>query len=169
MKKVLAVLLMGLGVACYAGQIKGRFVSPDAKSVAIVESVKGESKVEIEQGDTAIAQASYASESGNNGQAIETVGWSPDSRYFVYGTYSSGGHQSWSVPIYFYDATEKAMHCLDEFLPPTADTAFTLSAPDKLTVTIWTPCGKEDGDGLQLPITFALSDLKKAKEVEESK
>jgi hypothetical protein len=75
--------------------------------------------------------------------------------------YSSGGHQSWASDVSFFDRESSKMLNFNKYLPPIADTKFTLKTPDYITLNIWTPFNSDEGieGSIILPITFRLRDI----------
>jgi len=142
------------------------YASPDGKLQAEVLS-KGsaqESRVEVrDQQGVLLASRDYSSRDGEHGQIVDEARWTPDSQFFVFTTYSSGGHSPWQTPTYFFNRRENKIRDLSEFLPPVADSKFTLSAPDRITISIWTPFSQEGiAKSIILPVSFRLSDLHRA-------
>jgi hypothetical protein len=45
-----------------------------------------------------LAQNDHSSNDHEHGQTVNQAEWTPDSRFFVYGTHSSGGHSGWHFP-----------------------------------------------------------------------
>lgn len=126
-----------------------------------------ESKVEIYQGTKLLASEDNYSEDCEHGQAVDKAGWTKDSRFFVFSMYSSGGHQSWTSNVSFFDRESVSILHFDKYLPPIADTKFSLKAPDYITLDIWTPFRSGEGinGSIILPITFRLSDIIKGEGV----
>jgi hypothetical protein len=142
------------------------YASPDGKLQANVlpKGPAQESRVEIrDKQGILLASGDYSSGDGEHGQIVDEARWTPDSQFFVFSTYSSGGHQPWQTPTYFFDRRQNKIRDLGEFLPPVADSKFTLSAPDRITISIWTPFSREGiADSIILPVSFRLSDLHRA-------
>jgi hypothetical protein len=115
------------------------FTSPDAKLVAIVSPIKGdegkESQVQIrrENGDFLCA-TSYGSQDGQHGEIVDQAIWTPDSQFFVFSMYSSGGHQPWHSPIMFYSRFRNSIHLIDGNGLITTDGHFRVSPPSFLEV-----------------------------------
>jgi hypothetical protein len=156
---------------CQANQAK-LITSPDGKFSAHItisqNSTTGppEFKTEIRDSDGQVSATSdYTSENGEQGLSLVHAAWTPDSQFFIFTTYSSGGHMAWQYPTLFFDRRDKKIHDFNEFLPPIAEGTFKLKAPDIITITIWTPLTTEIplDESIDLPITFRMSDLKKSK------
>ncbi len=142
------------------------YTSPDGRLQADVLSTgpAQESRVEIrDKQGVLLASGDYSSGDGEHGQIVDEARWTPDSRFFVFSTYSSGGHQPWQAPTYFFDRQQSKIRALAEFLPPIADSKFKLRAPDLITVSIWTPFHRKGiTDSIVLPVSFRLRDLRRA-------
>ena len=63
-----------------------------------------ESRVEIQKSDgTPLCVQNYSSPDGEHGLGVTENRWTTDSRFFVYSTSSSGGHQPYHARTFFYD------------------------------------------------------------------
>src|SRR6266446_5664173 len=83
--------------------------SPDKRLRVIVIAVgqRGykwyESRVEIRTSNgTVLRYRSFSSIDGEHGKGVGRAEWSTDGQFFVFNTSSSGGHQPWHIPTYFY-------------------------------------------------------------------
>jgi hypothetical protein len=135
---VAVLLLFGLSSPVDAFE-KKTLVSPDKKYTAIISPSKkavfgsGESLIEIFlHSGTKIFSKDYFSEDGEHGFGVEKAGWTPNSKYFVYSMSSSGGHQAWHFPTFFYSIDKKKLVGIDKVGPVTSPD-FTLEYPDKAT------------------------------------
>ena len=146
--------------------------SPDEKFFArIITAPKvtpGAPEIMIEILDShgkPVTKEDFTSEDGEHGLSIDRAEWTPDSQFFVFTTYSSGGHQAWQFPAFFFDRRDKKIHRFDDFLAPIADGRFVLKSPDYVTITIWTPLtpDKPLDKSIELPITFRMRDLTQGK------
>ncbi len=85
--------------------------------IAVVSSVNGlpsgESQIEIRSSGAsrALLKKSFSSPDGQNGEIIDKAQWTPDSKFFVFSMYNSGGHQPWYSPTDVYSS------CLNKILP----------------------------------------------------
>jgi hypothetical protein len=121
-----------------------------------------ESRVEIRTSlNGLLCEKDYSSSDGQHGLVLSQGAWSPDSQFFVFSTWSSGGHQPWQSPTFFYSRQDNLIHGFSEYLSPVAYPEFSLKSPDFVTRTIWTPFTQGIIDSIELPITFKLSDLLK--------
>lgn len=142
--------------------------SPDGRFVATIRSIQKaptgvpEAIIEIkDSGGKLVAREEFTSKDGEHGLCVEKAAWTADSRFFVFTTTSSGGHQPWQFPTFFFDHRDKKIHRFSDFLAPVAAGGFELKAPDVITITIWTPLTPEKtlDESIELPITFQMSDL----------
>jgi hypothetical protein len=140
------------------------FPSPDGKLIAkIITAEKSpECKVQILTDKGALlVSADYSSADGEHGQYVEKASWTPDSQFFVYSTYNTGGHAVWQSVYFFYRRRDNKILPSYNFLPPIVDGKFSLQPPDIISVTIWSPFRPNKGivGSIKLPVTFKLSDL----------
>ena len=142
------------------------YKSPNGKLIAHVISINGESIIEIitKSGDKLISK-DYTSADGEHGLAIENIKWTPDSKFLIYTTYSSGGHQPWAYPSYFYNVKDNSFLCFCDYFPAVAESTIKVTKPDIVTISIWTPLSenKSVDESIVLPITFHMADLLKPK------
>lgn len=137
-------------------------VSPDKALRAIFIPVDGEkgseaseSRVEIRNSDgKPLCTKDYSSNDGEHGYGVDEGEWTPDSRFFVYDMSSSGGHQPYRSPTFFYsrndnrvrdieDLTNRAV--LDQGVEPT----FKIVAPH-LVVIVCSPDEYSPGRGFDI-------------------
>ena len=119
-----------------------KYVSPDGKLHALVVPVgkagdgPRESRVEVRNsGGKFLLSRSFASKDGEHGYVVYRADWTADSQFFVFSVGSSGGHQPWHSPIYFYCRSDSRLRLLDDYLGPITDPNFMLSAPDTIHAT----------------------------------
>jgi hypothetical protein len=141
----------------YSAHITRVTKSPALPPEFIVEIRNTEHRPEV-KGD-------YTSKSGEQGLSLHHGAWTPDSRFFIYTTLSSGGHMAWQYLTFFFDRRDGKIHDFSDFLSPVAEGAFSLNPPDIITITVWTPLTTEKplDESIALPISFRMSDLKKSK------
>ncbi len=102
----------------------GIWVSPNHLYRAVAKTVLGlpESYRDyqvikfFDQKHKPLASLSLEEGSGINNAVIGDAVWSPDSRFFVFETASSGGHSIWHMPTYVYDATTFLIYSIDDSL-----------------------------------------------------
>jgi hypothetical protein len=121
-----------------------RLGSPDGMLVAAVRSKRApeatdESRIELRtQAGMVLAKRDYTSEDGEHGYGVTKATWTPDSQFFVYSLESSGGHQAWNSPVWFFSRKDNKFLSLDHALnDAVADPTFRISAPDRVTVELY--------------------------------
>ena len=147
-----ALFVLMVAVGAFA-QTKS-YDSPNKKVRVLIVAVgaKGyetyESRVEIRSSAGALLLSkSFWSRDHNHGEGVQHAAWTADGRFFVFNTSSSGGHQPWHVPTYFYDARSARLRSVDSVAGPiTSDfdlrrstlvtTRMGATADEKLPVTI---------------------------------
>lgn len=139
-----------------------RHASPDAAVAAIVTTAPprgagtGESQVTLRtRGGRVLATRRFASPDGAHGYRVERAAWTPDSQFFVFSLASSGGHQPWRFPTFFFSRRDGRVRLLDDFVGPIATPGFVLSAPDILVLP-----GDRDAGGTGSPAPIRLHELR---------
>ena len=140
MRMILITIIVMLGSVCVRAQ-SSFFPSPSGDLIATVSPAgqKGfenrESRIEIRRGNgRLIRKRGFSSIDGNHGRSIDHAAWTPDGRFFVFNTSSSGGHQPWNEATYFYSRVRDRFYSLDSFLGPvTSD--FTLTERSTIVTT----------------------------------
>ncbi len=162
------VVLLGLFLGGVQAQSARTYRSPDGALAASVlakgkrPSGPTESIVEIrKQTGKLLARGDYTSEDGEHGLIVEKAAWTLDSRFFIFTTSSSGGHQPWQSPAFFFSVVDQRLRSFSDYLPTIAEPAFSVQKPDRVTLVIWTPLNEKRGmtESIMLPITFRMSDL----------
>jgi hypothetical protein len=144
MRRLIATLLglqiLGLG-SYYGAQADTSaqvLVSPDGALRAVIVPVTrgfGENRLEIHgTNDKLLDTEDYSSSDGEHGLRVERGRWTPDSRFFVYNTASSGGHQAWHSLTFFYSRLDNHVRNLEELthrvvLDQSPDPTFKIVAP----------------------------------------
>jgi len=120
--------------------------SPDGtlRAVVVVRGPGGESEVEVREGVDILFTRRYSSSDGQHGFIVQHAEWTPDSRFFVFSLASSGGHQPWHFPTFFYSRRVNKIEALEPHTGAVAEPDFRLSAPDIITVMTAEPGGKGD-------------------------
>ena len=122
------------------------YFSPDRELRAVVvgddpqpHRRTAESRVEILRADGTLASSvDYSSPDGAHGFGVVKAAWTPDSEFFVYSMASSGGHQPWKSPTYFYSRRINKTQGIEQTLgKPVLSPDFTLSAPATVTIATW--------------------------------
>lgn len=164
-KLLLMVFAFSLPVHGFADETR-KYVSPDEKLYALVVPVgkagdgPRESRVDVRNsGGEVLLSRSFVSEDGQHGFIVYRADWTADSQFFVFSVSSSGGHQPWHSPIYFYCRSDSRLRLLDDYLGPISDPNFMLSAPDTIHATKL----KKYGDLESISVEAKLSRLIKQK------
>ena len=118
------------------GQIRTskKFTSPDGKLIAEVLPTggkKSESRIQIfTKAGACLATKDFGSKDGEHGEGFCKGAWTLNSKFFVWSMESSGGHQPWHFPTYFFDRKRKSVESLDAKVGGITTSDFKLSAPD---------------------------------------
>jgi hypothetical protein len=114
-------------------------VSPDKRFYSLVKASEHSSEdiVEIRtNSNSLVARLSMESPSGERGRYVLYSKWTPDSKYFVFSTMSSGLHSVWHRPTFAYSVKTNGFYRLDDFCGSIVEVAFSTKYPDIVTVTI---------------------------------
>lgn len=141
MKIKLLTVIVILANCLSAFAQKETYNSPDKKIRALIIPVgeKGyenyESRVEIRTSrGKLLRMRSFASYDRNHGEGVSHAEWSMDGQFFIFNTFSSGGHQPWHVTTYFYSRRSNRFYSLDAFIGSiTSD--FTLEGRNTIVTT----------------------------------
>ena len=147
----LIILLALISLICASAQARTRvYRSPDGVGTAIVtaQPVSDEGVVTLYRRGRPRACRSFVSD-GNHGQIVERAAWTPDSRFFVFTTSSSGGHSPWHHWTFAWSRRDNKIHSLDDAYSSTMTEAFQLKAPDFLTTCFQ----NEDGRALTVRLS----------------
>jgi WD40 repeat protein len=119
--------------------------SPDGKFTAEISSKEAqftEDTVTIVSKESgARAEFPMTSKTGANGRNVLKAEWSPDSKFFVFSTFSSGGHSSWDFQTFVYSTDANKFVSVDEKVRPVTDKDFQLLPPHTLQVDTLNPSG----------------------------
>ena len=117
------------------------YESPDKslKAVIIPVGIKGyeasESRIEVHtSGRRLLQRRSFASSDHNHGEGVGHAEWSSDGQFFVFNTFSSGGHQPWHFTTYFYSLRKNKFYSLDRVVGPISSD-FRLEGPNTVVTT----------------------------------
>src|ERR1051326_637406 len=110
-----------------------------------------ESRVDIRSRSGALLRSkSFASGDHNHGEGVGHAEWTAGGQFFVFNTYSSGGHQPWHVATYVYSVTSNRFYEVDSVAGPiTSD--FTLRGETLVTTRMGTSADEK------IPITMGFS------------
>ena len=87
------------------------------------------------------AEFPMTSNNETNGRNVVKAEWSPDSKFFVFSTFSSSGHSSWNFQTFVYSTEANKFASVDEKVRPVTDKNFQLIAPHTLQVETLNPSG----------------------------
>src|SRR5438552_14243494 len=119
--------------------------SPDGKFMAQIMSKKAEftedtvAIVSRESGSR--VEFPMTSDSAWNGRYLLKSEWSPDSKFFVFSTFSSGGHSGWNFRTFVYSVDANKFVSVDEKIRPVTDHDFQLLPSHTLQVETLNPLG----------------------------
>jgi hypothetical protein len=120
-----------------------RLVSPDQSLVATIEPFQktdaktAENVISIVKSDgTLLAKKDFRSPDKEHGYVIDKIQWTADSHFLVFSTYSSGGHQPWHTPTFFFARSDNKIISIDDLLGPVLDSNFEISSTNILAVLV---------------------------------
>ena len=166
---VIVSWLCGVGHAAQrTEETTGRIASPDDQLRAVVITLapntdygNGESRVEMrDRSGKLLSVKDFSSSDSNHGEAVVDTGWTDDSQFFVFSLASSGGHQPWQSPVWFYSRRERKFREVSEMLggrpilqldAPT----FQVIAPHSVKVTTWTRPGLDEKNNVTVVVDLA--------------
>jgi len=138
-----------------------RLVSPDKSLVATIEPFlktkgkKAENIISVSKSDgTVLAQIDFRSSDTEHGYVIAQIKWSVDSHFLVFSTYSSGGHQPWHAPTFFFARSDNKIRSVDDLLGPVLDSNFKISSTNILKVLV-----QDKSSQKEKVVSVSLSDL----------
>lgn len=156
---ILALQILALATQqnALADPTTGVIVSPDGALRAVIIPVdreKGleanESRVEIRKSDgRLLCSKDYSSSDGEHGYGVEEGQWTPDSQFFVYDTTSSGGHQPYRAPTFFYSRKNNRVRNIEELtrrmVLDQGGPIFRIVQPHSVAVVVLAKYGSLDG------------------------
>ena len=162
-----AFLLAVLAVAPLRGKQNSRaeYKARDGSRAVIltakkaVEGAGHESVVEFYSAQNQrLCSMDFSSSDGEHGFAVEKAAWTPDQNFFVFSLGSSGGHQPWHSPTFFFSLRGQAIRDLETFAAGAAISKadFGLAGPNTVLTEVW----REEKP---VPAKFRLDSLKDAK------
>jgi hypothetical protein len=116
---------------------KREFVSPDKKTRIIVfnfsdKDIVLESRIHVlNRKGIVLFDTSFASNDHEHGLGVIQAEWTADSKYFVFGMTSSGGHQPWHVFTFTYSSSTNDLISIDKTVE-IVTSRFKLFPPDSL-------------------------------------
>ena len=90
-------------------------------------------------GGQKLCSLDFRSEDGDHGFNVVKADWTTNGRFFVWSMQSSGGHQAWHFPTWFYDAKTTRIHVLDEYAqsPGVSEGKFKVVSGDEIETFIY--------------------------------
>ncbi len=138
------IILCSLNSSLLHAQVEHkRIPSPDKKIIANIistgkwEKPGSESKIEIKtaQGKL-LCSESYISGDHDHGDRIYQFQWTSNSKFFVFNSVSSGGHQAGRFLTRFWIRDKNKIDILDPYVGIWVTGAFKLKPPDSITVLV---------------------------------
>jgi hypothetical protein len=164
---VIAVIIV-LSVGAAASGLRTEYKAKDGSRVVVVTATKSreaagpESTVDFysPQNQT-LCSVDFSSDDGEHGFGVVKAAWSPDGKYFVFSTISSGGHQPWHWPTVFYSLRDKEIRNLDRYSSAAGISRgdFKLKSPNIVLTEVW--------KGKSVPAEFQLDSLGRDKPEQE--
>ena len=74
---------------------------------------------------------------------VGQIAWTADSRFVVFTTASSGGHQPWHFTAYVFSITQRKIKCLDDSVGPVVRERFDIQPPHSALMQIANPKSSE--------------------------
>jgi hypothetical protein len=113
------------------------FISPNRMTKAIVynfpeKETTLESRIRIMNiNGKVLFETSFTSKDGQHGFGVTQAQWTTDSRFFVFGMHSSGGHQPWHILTFAYSVKLNKLISIDKLVEPVIS-RFKLFSPDSI-------------------------------------
>ena len=86
--------------------------------------------------------------------------WTPDSRFLVFTTTSSGGHSPWHFPAYAFCSDEKEFCDLEPALKePVTSAEFSVIATDQLSISVRDETADNKDEMGSRKVTISLSNI----------
>jgi hypothetical protein len=166
------VIAVGVSATCHAEPRSERTIgqvdSPDRQLLAVLITLAAttnyggeESRVEIrDRANRLLALKDFSSSDSNHGEIVDHSEWTPDSQFFVFNVVSSGGHQPWQSPVWFYSRKGHRIREVSELIddrPVLYDEGppFEIIPPHSIKITTWKKPGLEKENDLPLVLNLA--------------
>ena len=125
---------------CVSAKSKKEYKTKDGNRVVILPISHDDSESRIEfysSQNQMLCAPDYSSDDGEHGFGVIKAAWTPDNNYFVFSLTSSGGHQPWHTPIYFYSVRDSQIRSLEKLvqLAGISNGNFGLEAPNTVVLT----------------------------------
>ena len=154
-------LLLLIVLSASIASAADRLPSPDKTLTAVIEPfIKTKNKVaenviNISKADgVSLVQKDFRSPDREHGWIIDKIQWTSDSNFLVFSTYSSGGHQPWNSPTFFFSRRDNKIRQIDDIVGPILDSNFEIATSDIVKIYV---CDKISGVDKELAVH--LSDL----------
>jgi hypothetical protein len=91
------------------------------------------------------------------GRLVESIQWSPDSKFLLFTTASSGGHSPWHCRTFVFVVADKTFRDVDELIGPVTDPKPLFTPPDIVTLKVrdYSHEYGEPGDSKEVRIPLA--------------
>ena len=167
-------ILLFLTASAFAKPIPLLYVSPDktlkvivvpvgrdAGATHIEDDAEYECRVELYTSNGhKVWSKDFGSPDHDHGRGVAYASWSPDSKYFVFSTVSSGGHHPWQYFTYAYSRKQNGARILDDLAGEVIDPVFTFVPPDVISLKIFDRSVKDSTDDFPSKlVTVSLSKL----------
>ncbi len=157
-----------LNLLAFAEPVPLSYSSPDGARKAIVVPLgrdAGAAKIDSPEGhpleyecrveiytrqERKIWSEDFGSLDHDHGRGVAFASWSPDSKYFVFSTVSSGGHHPWQYFTYAYSRSQNDLYILDRFVGEVIRQKFTFAPPDILSLTTLDRSVKDSTEALAI-------------------
>ena len=119
------------------------FISPNKMTRAIVYSFADrgiilESRIRVlSRKGIVLFDTSFSSKDHEHGFCVVQAAWTANSKYFVFGMVSSGGHMPWQVFTFVFSIATKEFIEINKVVSPVTS-SFKLIPPDSLEATTFT-------------------------------
>ena len=123
-----------------ASAVANEYRSPDGQVTAVVRhggSDDCEARIAWRSASgRVVLRKSFVSSNHANGYCVQSAAWTPDSQFFIFNLYSSGGHSPWHFPTWFFSRRTASVEALQDYIAdPVTGAKISVSAPDIVEVT----------------------------------
>jgi hypothetical protein len=91
------------------------------------------------------------------GRLISHIEWSPDSKFLLFTTASSGGHQPWHAPAFLFCASDNSFRDVESAIGTVVSPDFRFEPPDIAVMTV--KKGDEADAEVKVPLAKAMHDM----------
>jgi hypothetical protein len=134
---VKSLILLFIVSSLIVAKNKREFVSPDKKTRIVIfnfveKDIVLESRIHVlNRKGSVLFDTSFTSIDHEHGFGVIQAEWTADSKYFVFGMSSSGGHQPWHAFTFTYSVITNELISIDKTVE-TVTSRFKLFPPDSL-------------------------------------